>query len=33
VISHTHDVVEHCDLTIEVDRDVNGVSTAFGPHR
>jgi exonuclease SbcC len=33
VISHTHDVVEHCDLTIEVDRDVNGVSTAVGPHR
>ncbi|MEA2128705.1 MAG: repair protein SbcC/Rad50, partial [Solirubrobacteraceae bacterium] len=33
VISHTHDVVEHCDLTIEVDRDANGVSTAFGPHR
>jgi exonuclease SbcC len=33
VISHTHDVVEHCDLTIEVDRDANGVSAAFGPHR
>jgi exonuclease SbcC len=33
VISHTHDVVEHCDLTIDVDRDVHGISTAAGPHR
>jgi exonuclease SbcC len=33
VISHTHDVVEHCDLTIDVDRDVHGISTAVGPHR
>jgi exonuclease SbcC len=33
VISHTHDVVEHCDLTIDVNRDVNAVSTAVGPHR
>jgi exonuclease SbcC len=33
VISHTHDVVEHCDLTIEVDRDDSAVSTAVGPHR
>jgi len=33
VISHTHDVVEHCDLTIDVDRGDNGVSTAVGPHR
>jgi DNA repair protein SbcC/Rad50 len=33
VISHTHDVVEHCDLTIDVERGDNGVSTAVGPHR
>jgi len=33
VISHTHDVVEHCDLTIDVERDINAVSTAAGPHR
>jgi exonuclease SbcC len=33
VVSHTHDVVEHCDLTIDVDRGDNGVSTAVGPHR
>jgi exonuclease SbcC len=33
VISHTHDVVEHCDLTIDVARGDNGVSTAIGPHR
>ncbi len=33
VISHTHDVVEHCDLTIDVERDINAVSTAVGPHR
>jgi DNA repair protein SbcC/Rad50 len=33
VISHTHDVVEHCDLTIDVNRDLNAVSTAAGPHR
>ena len=33
VISHTHDVVEHCDLTIDVDRDSSAVSTAVGPHR
>jgi exonuclease SbcC len=33
VISHTHDVVEHCDLTIDVARDINAVSTAVGPHR
>jgi len=33
VISHTHDVVEHCDLTIEVDRDAIGISAAVGPHR
>ncbi|MGI9100648.1 MAG: AAA family ATPase [Solirubrobacteraceae bacterium] len=33
VVSHTHDVVEHCDLTIDVDRDDNAVSTAVGPHR
>jgi exonuclease SbcC len=32
VISHTHDVVEHCDLTIDVER-VDAVSTAVGPHR
>jgi exonuclease SbcC len=33
VISHTHDVVQHCDLTVDVARDDNGVSTAVGPHR
>jgi len=33
VISHTHDVVEHCDLTIDVRRGDDGVSTATGPHR
>jgi hypothetical protein len=33
VISHTHDVVEHCDLTIDVARGDNGISTAFGPRR
>jgi len=33
VISHTHDVVEYCDLTIDVVRDDNAVSTAVGPHR
>jgi exonuclease SbcC len=33
VISHTHDVVQHCDLTIDVARDDDGVSTATGPHR
>lgn|GEM_PF-1790074 len=33
VISHTHDVVEHCDLTIDVQRDDDAVSTAVGPHR
>jgi DNA repair protein SbcC/Rad50 len=33
VISHTHDVVQHCDLTIDVERDDDGVSTAAGPHR
>jgi DNA repair protein SbcC/Rad50 len=32
VISHTHDVVQHCDLTVDVARDDNGVSTAVGPH-
>ena len=33
VISHTHDVVQHCDLTIHVARDEDGVSTATGPVR
>jgi DNA repair protein SbcC/Rad50 len=33
VISHTHDVVEHCDLTIDVRRGIDGISTAVGPHR
>jgi DNA repair protein SbcC/Rad50 len=33
VISHTHDVVEHCDLTIDVRRGDDGVSAAVGPHR
>jgi exonuclease SbcC len=33
VISHTADVVEHCDLTIDVRRDEDGKSVAFGPHR
>jgi exonuclease SbcC len=33
VISHTHDVVQHCDLTIDVARDDDGVSAATGPHR
>jgi exonuclease SbcC len=33
VISHTHDVVQHCDLTIDVTRDDDAVSTAVGPHR
>ena len=31
VVSHTDDVVEHCDLTIEVSRDDDGVSRAVGP--
>lgn len=33
VVSHTDDVVEHCDLTIELSRDDDGVSRAAGPRR
>lgn len=33
VISHTEDVVEHCDLTIRVSRSDNGISAASGPLR
>jgi exonuclease SbcC len=33
VISHTEDVVEWCDLSVTVQRDADGVSTATGPHR
>jgi exonuclease SbcC len=33
VVSHTEDVVEHCDLTIEVERIGVGVSGAVGPRR
>jgi exonuclease SbcC len=33
VISHTDDVVQHCDLTIDVARGPDGLSTASGPHR
>lgn len=33
VVSHTEDVVEHCDLTINVTRSDDGVSTATAPHR
>ena len=33
VVSHTDDVVQHCDLTIEITRDDNGLSTATGPRR
>jgi DNA repair protein SbcC/Rad50 len=32
VVSHTEDVIEHCDLTIDVARDDEGVSSAIGPH-
>jgi exonuclease SbcC len=31
VVSHTDDVVEHCDLRIDVSRDDNAVSSAVGP--
>jgi exonuclease SbcC len=33
VISHTDDVVQHCDLTIDVARGPDGLSVATGPHR
>lgn len=33
VISHTDDVVQHCDLAIDVERNDNGVSVALGPRR
>jgi exonuclease SbcC len=33
VISHTDDVVQHCDLTIDVARGPDGLSVASGPHR
>ena len=32
VVSHTDDVVEHCDLTIDVTRSEEGASLAVGPH-
>jgi DNA repair protein SbcC/Rad50 len=32
VISHTDDVVQHCDLTIDVSREAEGVSVVSGPH-
>jgi len=32
VVSHTDDVVEHCDLTIDVTRSEDGASVAVGPH-
>ena len=33
VVSHTDDVVEHCDLRIDVARNEDGVSAAAGPRR
>ena len=33
VISHTDDVVQHCDLTIDVARGADGLSVASGPRR
>jgi len=33
VVSHTDDVVEHCDLRIDVSRGEDGASTAVGPRR
>jgi exonuclease SbcC len=33
VISHTDDVVEHCDLRIDVARGEGGASIAVGPRR
>lgn len=33
VVSHIDDVVEHCDLRIDVSRDGDGVSSAVGPRR
>ena len=33
VISHTDDVVQHCDLTIDVARGPDAVSAVSGPHR
>jgi exonuclease SbcC len=33
VISHTDDVVQHCDLTVDVARGPDGVSAVSGPHR
>ena len=33
VVSHTDDVVAHCDMTVDVTRDDGGISSASGPHR